>query len=493
MHSGLRPQFILYLLGIILMLSGFAQLFPAVLDYVDGHQNVRGFLLSAMIIFFIGACLFFSNRGESTNNIETRYDKISVREAFFMTTFGLMAISLASAVPYYYSTMEWSFTDSMFEAVSGMTTTGSSVLHDYSIASRGILLWRSVTQWIGGIGVLAFAIIFLPFLKVGGMQIFYSGVASNANKVYTKIHHVLPLLIYVYVLLTALCALGYFYAGMGWFDAVNHAFTTISTGGFSTHPAGFAHFNAPAMHIVAMVFMIAGAIPFVLYLQLISYRKFVFHRDEQIKVFMILLFFITVANTLWLAFRHEYFLPEALAKSTFTIVSLLTTSGFSSVNYTLWGGLSIGISFFLMYVGGCAGSSSGGMKIMRVVIVAKALINHLKTLTFPSGVFTLKFQNKKVNQPLLFNVMGFLCLYVVCNTVLAVLLALTGQDLLTSISGAAAAIGNIGPGLGSIIGPMGGYSDLNNSAKWLLMAGMVIGRLEIFAVLVIFSRKFWQK
>jgi trk system potassium uptake protein TrkH len=171
----------------------------------------------------------------------------------------------------------------------------------------------------------------------------------------------------------------------------------------------------------------------------------------------------------------------------------LTTAGFSSVDYTLWGGLSIGLSFFLMYVGGCAGSSAGGMKIMRVAIVAKALVNHLKTLTFPNGVFTLKFQNKKVNQPLLVNVMGFLCLYVVCNTVLAVLLALTGQDLLTSISGAAAAMGNIGPGLGSIIGPMGGYSDLNNSAKWLLMAGMVIGRLEIFAVLVIFSRKFWQK
>jgi len=349
-----------------------------------------------------------------------------------------------------------------------------------------------MTQWIGGIGIVAFAIVVLPFLRIGGMQLFQAESSDRSEKVMPKTGDVVLSLFKIYCGLTFLCILTYHTLGMSWFDALNHALTTLSTGGYSTHDASFGFFKGAPLQYAGTLFMLAGGLPFVLYVKLVYHGRFMFWKDEQVKTILAMLLAFTAVLTLWLSAHSDYAILDSLRLCAFNVVSIVTTTGYATSDYLLWGPLAVTMFFFLTYLGACAGSTTGGLKVMRLVIVSKAVSRHFRTLLYPHGTFTMRYQGRPVERSVILTVLGFLCLYVVANTFLTFALTLTGLDFATAVSGAATALANVGPGVGNIIGPSGNFSALPDISKWLLCTGMLLGRLEILTVIVLFSFDFWN-
>lgn len=470
--------------GIMLVILGAAMLLPAAIDYVDGHSNFSAFFISSLVSVFFGGALLFSNYG--------RFRNISVKEGFVLTSMTWLNLSLVACIPFCLSDLHLSFTDAFFESISGVTTTGSTVLSQLDIMSRGILFWRSMLQWIGGIGIIAFAMVLLPFLNVGGMQLFKTESSDRSEKIIPQSRKLVSTLVLVYVILTVLCFFTYYILGMKTFDAVNHAMTTLSTGGYSTHDASFGAFNSAALQLAASLFMLMGGLPFVLFVKFILLGKFDFLKDQQVRGFLFIVFLISVPLIGSLVIGGEYGFFDAFVSVIFNVISILTTTGFATTDYTLWGPFAVIVFFFATYLGGCAGSTAGGLKTMRVLVVFTGIRKQLNQLIYPHGVFTARYQGSPLNRGLIMSVFGFLSLYVVLNAVLTLALMLVGLDIETSLSGAATAIANVGPGIGNTIGPAGNFSSLPDSAKWLLCLGMYLGRLEILTVLVIFTPAFWS-
>lgn len=459
-------------------------LVPFWLDYIHGQENAGAFLVSSMICIFFGGCLFFANQGN--------FGAFNLREGFMLTTVSWLFLSLAGALPFYFSDLRLSFTDAFFESISGVTTTGSTVLSGLDYMSHGILLWRSILQWIGGIGIVAFGIVLLPFLKIGGMQLFQTESSDRTDKIIPQSRQLVGRLVFVYVLLTVICFVFYDFFGMSDFDAVNHAMTTLSTGGYSTHDASFGYFQSPLLQLIATLFMFLGGIPFVLFVKYMFLGKFTFHRDEQVKGYTFIVLAACFLITTWLYFHQDKTLFEDFVLTVFNVVSVVTTTGYATTDYTQWGVFMIGLFFFLTYVGGCTGSTAGGLKIMRLQVLMRGTGRQIKSLLYPNGVFRPRYQGKVLDQELVITVMAFMTLYVVFNVALTLALAWVGLDPETAISGAATAIANVGPGIGQIIGPAGNFSTLPDVAKWLLCLGMFLGRLEILTVFVIFTPYYWK-
>lgn len=480
----MKLQIIFFSIGILLFTLGLALLCPFLLDLRDGHVNASAFGWSSLLAIFMGGALCISNYGFEPY--------LSIRHAFLLTTISWLTVSFFSAFPLYISDLNLSLTDAIFESVSGVTTTGSTVLSGLDEMSRGILLWRGITQWIGGIGIIAFAMIMLPFLKIGGMQLFKSESSDHSDKIMPKTNDVVWSIIYVYVILSAACFVAYYILGMSRFDALVHALTTIPTGGFSTHDASFGYFDSYSLQMVATIFMFLGGIPFILYVKYAYRGEFDFFKDSQVRAYTAIVVFLTVALTWSLWHNGLYSLSESFKYAIFNIVSLITTTGYATTDYTLWGAFPIALFFFLTYVGGCAGSTAGGMKMLRINIAFESLNRYLKTLIYPNGVFTATYQGKPITNDIVQAVMGFLFLFVLCNILLTIALSLTGLDLITSVTAAATAIANVGPGLGDTIGPAGNFSSLTDTAKWLLCLGMLLGRLEVMTMLVIITPAFWR-
>lgn len=471
-------------LGILLVILGLAEMVPAILDRLEGHPNAAAFFVSGVVSFFFGGSLIVANN--------TKAFTMTVRDAFLVTTLSWMIVSLFAALPFYLSDLKPDFADSIFESVSGITTTGSTVFVGLDQMSRGILLWRSIIQWIGGIGIIGFAIVLLPFLRVGGMQLFRTESSDRSEKVLPKTGDTLFLLLQVYILLTGFCCVVYKTFGMNWFEAVNHAMTTIATGGYSTHDSSFGFYDSYALHMAASFFMLLGSLPFILYVKILAQGKFDFFRDEQVRAFLLIIGCLITVMTGWLWWQADYSLADSFRHATFNLISVITTTGFATTDYMAWGPFAVGIFFFVTYIGGCAGSTSGGIKIMRLIIVIKGVIKQMKMLIYPRGIFNMYFQGRLIGGSLVANVLGFLCLYVFANTILTLALTWTGLDFATAVSGAATALANVGPGIGGIIGPAGNFATLPDAAKWLLSAGMILGRLEILTVAVLFSFQFWR-
>ncbi len=481
----MRFQIVGYTIGILLLVLGVALLVPAVLDINDDHANAQVFLGSAALAYFFGGALYLSFRDFEP--------KIDTKLAYVLTATSWLVMSLFCAVPYYFSDLDISYTDALFESVSGITTTGATVLTGLDDVSRGILMWRAITQWIGGIGVVAFAIFFLPFLRIGGMQLFQTESSDRSEKVMPRTSLVISGLLKIYCGLTLLCAATYYMLGMNAFDAIAHSMTTIPTGGFSTHDASYAFFDSAALDYACILFMALAGLPFMLYIKMVYRNKFEFAQNSQVRGFLGLFAVVTAILSLWLWQNSGYAFGEALRYSAFSIMSILTTTGYRTTDYSLWGPFVVVLFFLLTYLGACAGSTAGGIKTMRLVVSFAALQRQLKSLIYPNGVFAVKYQKKQLPVSVMQAVTGFLCLYVTTNVVLTLALALTGLDFITAVSGAATAIANVGPGLGDIIGPYGNYSSISAAAKWLLCAGMVLGRLEIVTVLVLFTPNFWKR
>ncbi|MEM7222984.1 MAG: TrkH family potassium uptake protein [Pseudomonadota bacterium] len=477
------PRPIAFIIGVLLGILAVAMLIPAAVDLVAGHGEWQIFLASAALTAFIGGALVISCR--------TGWGGFSLRQAFIMTNLAWLVIVVFGALPFVFSELKMSLTDSFFEAMSGITTTGSTVIVGLDQAPPGILLWRAILQWLGGIGIIVMAIAILPVLQVGGMQLFRVE-AFEADKVLPRAAQIAAGISIIYVFLTALATIVLWALGMSKLDAVAHAMTSIATGGFSTRDGSVGHFNSPAIDWCMSLFMVLGSLPFVLYLRAVRGNIGDLFRDSQVRVFFGVLAAAILLTAIWL-WRQGFMEPiPALRYSTFNVISIMTGTGYATTDFGQWGGFALTVLFLLMFVGGCAGSTTCGIKIFRFQVLYATAKVQLKRLSQPNGVFVAQFNRRPIPDAAAASVMGFFFLFITSFALLAGALGFIGLDFRTSVSGAASAIANVGPGLSDIIGPAGTFAELPDEAKWLLSAGMLLGRLELFTVLVLFTRSFWR-
>lgn len=472
--------------GMVLVAIGALMILPSVIDLKDHDADVQTFILSGVSCIFVGGVLYLANKDSN--------HQITRRETFFLTTFVWLMLSFFAALPYYMSSdIDLSFTDAFFEAVSGITTTGATVLTDLDHVSRGILFWRALTQWIGGIGIIALAFVFLPILKIGGMQLFQTESSERSDKIAPRTYNVVFMIVSAYAIITFLCGMTYLALGMDYFDALCHALTTVSTGGFSTHDASFGFFTRPALQWAATFFMFAGGLPFVLLAQAVfKGRPKELIRSTQVRTYALLCVAFIAVMSLWLMRNDLYGFTDAVRMAAFNIVSIMTTTGYATTDYLLWGSFPVAFFFFLTYMGGCTGSTAGGMKIMRMEIVFRTVNLSIKRLIYPHGIFSTRYACKTLHDDVARSIMTFLLVFVISNIVLVLGLSFYGLDIQTAISAAATMTANVGPGIGDIIGPSGNFASLPDGAKWLLDMGMILGRLEFLTVLVLFSSSFWR-
>lgn len=416
--------------------------------------------------------------------------ELSHRQAFLVTALSWVSMPLIAALPFLLAGMSW--TDAVFESASGLTTTGSTVIRGLDDWPDSLLFWRSFLQWIGGVGIIVTAVALLPFMRVGGMQLFRAESSDQSEKIEPRAHIFVVRILVIYASLTALCAVLYFIFGMSEFDAINHAMATLSTGGFSTHDASFGYFQSHAMHITAITFMVAGAIPFVVFIKFLKGDRAIFLRDPQVTAYIALLLTLTLVLGVWHFSHSGDPLGQSLLTAGFNIVSVATTTGFASVDYTLWGNAATGIFFFLTFLGGCAGSTAGGVKVYRVLVLYQIVVRHLRKTIRPSRVVSRTFDGRLMAEDAWIGVLVMVVVYFATFVVFATALGFTGLDLTTALSGSATAIANVGPGLGDVIGPGGNFASLPDIAKWLLAVEMILGRLEVLSFLVVIMPGFWD-
>ena len=481
----MRFEPVLYICGIILTTAGFAMLAPATVDMHMGNvYDAKVFFLSSGITVFFGAMLILSNHD--------KWKRITVRETFLMTSLNWILVSAFSALPFCFSELQLSYTDAFFETMSGLTTTGSTILSGLDSLPYGLLLWRASLQWLGGIGIIVMAIAILPFLHIGGMQLFTTESSDNAGKTFPRVAQVVTATIIVYLVLSVLCAASLKIAGMSCFEAITHAMTTVSTGGYSTSDCSIGHFNSAAIEWVIIFFMTTGGMPIIFFLYIANRQWENVRNDSQVFRYLYWLAIIIAGMSVWLWLSTGIPYEDALRKIAFHVISLVTTTGFATDNYIQWGHVFVVAFFILTAVGGCTGSTAGGIKIFRFRILYLTAIRHFKTMLTPHGVFINLYNGKPVKEDVMIGVLVFITAFFFSVAFLTLILGCYGVDFVTSLSGALTAIANVGPGLGNIIGPAGNFSTLPDGAKWALSVGMLLGRLEFLTVFVLFIPAAWK-
>lgn len=480
-----QSRSVAYVLGVLLVSLAVLMLLPALADSVSGNPDSGAFVLAAVITGFCGGALALGNQISDL--------QLSHRAAFLVTVLGWVVISAFGALPFVFSGLGFDYADAFFESISGFTTTGSTVLVGLDRMPPGILLWRALTQWVGGIGIIAMAVAILPFLRIGGMQLFRTESSDRSDKVLPRPGQIALAIGEVYLLLTLLCVIGYLLTGMTAFDAVTHAMTTLSTGGYSTHDASFAYFTNPLTHWVAALFMILGSLPLVLYVYVAQRGTRAISRDVQARTFLLVFAVVSLVLAFSLWSDEGLTVGDAFRYSAFNVASIMSSTGYASADYTLWGPFATMIFFVLTFLGGCTGSTAGGIKTFRLQILALLLKTQLRQMLYPHASHTPRYGDKQISSDIIASVALFVFIYMAGIALLATGLAAIGLDFETSLSGAATAIGNVGPGLGSIIGPAGNFKSVPDSAKWMLSAGMLLGRLELLTVLVVISPDFWRR
>ena len=478
----LRP--VGYVVGLLVAALGLTMLVPMTLDLAHGTGHWPAFLEAAIVTGLVGGLISLA----CANGVS---QGLTIQQTFLLTTGVWLALPVFGALPFALGATEARFVDAFFEAMSGLTTTGSTVLSGLSDLPEGLLIWRAMLQWFGGIGIIVVAMVFLPELRIGGMQIFRSEGFDTFGKILPRATEISSRISVIYFLLTAACALCYSLAGMTAFDAVSHAMTTVATGGFANSDASFADFG-PAVEYVAVVFMVLAALPFVRYVQLLAGSSMPLFTDKQVRVFFAIVAVAALTITCWLWGSAGTVSETAFRKALFNTTSIVTGTGYASTDYMLWGAFPVVMIFFLGLVGGCAGSTSCSIKVFRYQLLFSSIKAQIKRIHSPSGIFTPRYAGRTVSEDVLSSVMAFFVVFIVSLGLFSVALGTTGLDFVTSISGAAAALANIGPGLGPIIGPAGNFAGLNDTAKWLLIAAMLIGRLELMAVYALLTVNFWR-
>ena len=475
---------VFFTLGILQVILGISMVFPIIVQIIFGELD-SSFISASLITIVFGTLFFLSNLEHDR--------KINFQQAFLLTALSWISVAIFGSLPFIFSDLNLSITDAFFESMSGITTTGSTIITDLDSTPKSVLVWRAILQWLGGIGIIVMAITLMPIMNVGGMQLLKVSSGDASEKILPKTKEITIRLIIIYVALTLLCTLFYKIFGMKFFDSFTHSMTTIATGGFSNYNDSIGHFNNFKIEITSMIFIILGSIPFIAYIKYLSGNKKIFITDVQIKSFIKIIFFSILILFLYLVIFNKSFSEISLRSISFNVISILTGTGYVTTNFDTWGNFPLIYFLILMFIGGCAGSTTCGIKIFRVQILYLFLKNQLKKMIYPRGIFVLKYDNNNVNDKFMASIIAFIYLYIIIFFIIAALLSLTGLDFTTSISGAATSISNVGPGLGKLIGPNGNFSQLPDFSKWVLSLGMLLGRLELFAILVLFFPSFWQK
>ena len=475
---------VFFIIGTLLIILGLFMLIPYSVQ-IFYKENSHSFLSSSFVTILIGALFVLAN-------LQKEY-QLNLKQTFLFSTFAWLSIAIFGALPFILSDINFSVSDSFFESMSGITTTGSTVVADLDTSPKSILIWRAIMQWLGGVGIIVMAITVLPLLKVGGMQLFKIESSDKPEKILPRTTQVAFIIISTYLVLTFCCAFFYKILGMNLFDSVAHAITTIATGGFSTHNDSIGYFDNSNIEIVATIFIILGSIPFIAYLKFIKGNKKIFFQDIQIKGLIYLFLLSTLIMFLYLFFNNNNIvIIEKIRISSFNVVSILSGTGYVTNDFSLWGKFPLIFFLFLMFIGGCAGSTACGIKIFRFQLLFLFLNNQIKKIIYPNSVFILKYNNQKITDNNMNSVIIFVFAYLFIFILTAMLLSITGLDFLSAISGAATSISNVGPGLGEMIGPNGNFKSIPDVSKWILSFGMLLGRLELFAVLILFFPSFWR-
>ena len=477
-----RP--ILLIIGTLLATLALVMCVPAVVDAFHGNSDWQVFAASAAVTLFLGVATALM---AGTGGVRT----LNVRQAFVMTTFSWISLTVFASIPFMFSERDLSFTDAFFEAMSGLTTTGSTILTDLDRLPPGILLWRSLLQWLGGIGIIVMAIAVLPMLKVGGMQLFRMESSDQSEKALPRAAQIASTIGVIYLALTAVWAGAFWLAGMNGFDAVAHAMTTIATGGFSTHDLSMAFFDSTAIDYLASAGMIVGALPFILYVRMLQGQFMAVPRDPQVQWFLTTVVVVIIVTALWLWLDHGKAPLHSMRLATFNTISIITGTGYATDDYSVWGHFALPIFFFIMFIGGCAGSTTCGIKVFRFQILYAACQTQLRHLLHPHGVFIPYYNKQPISDDVIISVLSFFFVWFLCFTILSLGLGFLGLDFVTAFSSAATAIANVGPALGET-GPATTFAQLHDGAKWLMSIGMLLGRLELFTVIILLTRWFWR-
>ena len=472
---------VFFTLGILQIILGISMIIPIIIQLIYDQLDSSFFSAGIMTIVF-GILFFLSNLDHDK--------KLNLQQAFLLTALSWLSIAIFGSLPFVFSNLNFSFTNAFFESMSGITTTGSTIISNLEDMPKGILLWRAILQWLGGIGIIVMAITLMPIMNVGGMQLFKISNNDSSEKILPKSKEIALRLIYIYSGLTGLCAITYNVFGMNIFDSITHSMTTIATGGFSNYNQSIGFFNSVAIETSATIFIILGSIPFIVYIKFLNGNTAIFTSDTQIKSFLKIILVSIIILSIYLSVNNIN--SFNLRSVFFNVISILTGTGYVNAQFDNWGGFPLIIFIGLMFIGGCAGSTTCGIKIFRFQILYSFVLTQLKKIIYPKGIFVLKYNQSAVDDKFTASVISFIYMYLLIFFTITALLSLTGLDFITSISGAATSISNVGPGLGSTIGPNGNFSSLPDISKWILSFGMILGRLELFAILVLFLPSFWR-
>ena len=490
------------MMGILLLFNGLFMLFSAIISWYFKDGAFQGILYAGLITMLVGGLLQFGSKGFKK--------QIRKREGYLVVTLGWIIMSLSGTLPYIMSGSIPSFTNAFFETISGYTTTGASILNDIESLPKSILFWRSTTHWIGGMGIIVLAIAILPLLGIGGMQLFAAEAPGpSSDKLHPRITDTAKRLWFLYFSLTIIMALLLKLAGMGYFDAINHAMSTLSTGGFSTKNASIAYWNSqPLIQYIIMAFMFIAGTNFVLSYLAVKGKFSRFLNDDEFKYYFFTVLGITILTTVMVFYfadvsieatekqliAHPKIFGEfesSFRHSLFQVLAIITTTGFVSADFTLWTPFLTVLFFLLMFLGASAGSTAGGPKFVRHIIMIRNGFLEFKRTIHPNAIIPVRFNKKSVSQSIVFNVMAFFILYLIIFIIGALVFSLLGVDFITSLGTSASALGNVGPAFGDF-SPVNNFSSLPSPGKWWSTILMLLGRLEIFTVLIIFTKYFWK-
>ena len=471
-------------LGILQIILGVSMIIPIAAQIIYDQLD-SSFIGAGIITIIFGFLFFLSNL--------TQDKKLNLQQAFLLTALSWLSVAIFGSLPFIFSSLQLSITDAFFESMSGITTTGSTIITNLNDCPKAILLWRAILQWLGGIGIIVMAITLMPIMNVGGMQLFKISSNDTSEKILPKSKEITLSLILIYLVLTFLCSFFYKVFGMSYFDSLTHSMTTIATGGFSNYNQSIGYFNNANIEITAIIFIILGSLPFIAYIKFLNGDKKIFVSDSQIKLFIKIIFFSILILFIYLTIINKNFSEISLRSISFNVISILTGTGYVTKGFDNWGSFPLIFFIILMFIGGCAGSTTCGIKIFRIKILYEFLINQLKKIIYPRGIFIIKYDDNNIDDKFIASIISFIYLYIIIFFIITALLSLSGLDFVTSISGAATSISNVGPGLGTTIGPSGNFYTLPDISKWILSLGMILGRLELFAILVLFLPSFWIK
>ena len=461
-----------------------AMLIPAMVDLYYGSDDWSVFTVCAAMVGGLSLTAAMATRGPPP--------AFTKRMGFLLVNVLWAVFSVVGAIPLYFSNLDLTFAQALFESVSAITTTGSTVLVGLDHMARGLLIWRSLLQWLGGIGIVALGLFVLPFLRVGGVSFFKMESSDIGDKAFARIATFTRAFVAIYVAITFLCLVAYDLYGMSHFDALNHALTTIATGGFSTHDASFGYFDSNALRWISTFFMTMCSLPFSILIVFFLKGRLDALRDPQVVVFLGYLVAFAVSVALYNHLHNGIALPLALSHSFFNFASILSTTGYASQDYTLWGPFAVAAAYFATFMGGCSGSTAGGIKAYRFVILFNIILSGLKRLIYPNAVYSVRYGNQIVDPDTQRAVFLFFSAYVFIWVIGSMAMALAGYEFATASSSVITALSNVGPGIGPLVGPAGNFSMMHDPELLVLTLAMLLGRLEVLTVMVLLVPIFWK-